>query len=127
MNYRLAIESKSAYLHVIVTGVNSVENVRGYMTELIMECKSRSCWSVLIEERLEGKRLGTMDIFDTVSRGSSHVVGKFKAIAFVDINAEGGLMAFAEDVAVNRGIPFRVFKDVEEAGKWLIGKSRSGD
>jgi hypothetical protein len=41
------------------------------------------------------------------------------AIAYVDVNAQGPLMKFAEDVAVNRGVRVRVFGTVAEAERWL--------
>jgi hypothetical protein len=41
------------------------------------------------------------------------------AIAYVDVNAQGSLMKFAEDVAVNRGVRVRVFGTVAEAERWL--------
>jgi hypothetical protein len=35
------------------------------------------------------------------------------------VNATGSSMAFAEDVAVNRGLNVRVFGTITEAEKWL--------
>lgn len=76
---------------------------------------------MLIEERLEGPRLGTLDVFFVVSEGSSRAFGKMRAIAYVDVYAKGDLMRFAETVAVNRAVPVRVFSTVAEAEGWLIG------
>jgi hypothetical protein len=81
---------------------------------------------VLIEKRLEGPRLGTMDVFQIASEGSSRARGFFKAIAYVDVNAEDDLMKFAETVAVNRALPVRVFSSVSDAEKWLSGKESGG-
>jgi hypothetical protein len=52
------------------------------------------------------------------------VRGCFEAIAYVDVNAEGDLMKFAETVAVNRSLPVRVFSTVGEAERWLLGGNR---
>jgi hypothetical protein len=41
------------------------------------------------------------------------------AIAYVDVNAEGDLMQFAETVAVNRALPARVFSTVVQGEEWL--------
>jgi hypothetical protein len=41
------------------------------------------------------------------------------SIAYVDVNAQGSLMKFAEDVAVNRGLRVRVFGTVADAERWL--------
>ena len=117
-SYTLTIEVKGHYLHAIVTGLNSVENVVSYLQQLRKECDARGCFRVLIEERLEGPRLRTLDVFQIASQG---VVGasRMDAMAFVDVNAEGDLMKFAETVAANRGLPMRLFTSVSDARKWL--------
>ncbi len=46
----------------------------------------------------------------------------FKAIAYVDANAEGTMMQFAETAAVNRMVPVAVFSTVVEAEKWLSSR-----
>jgi hypothetical protein len=122
LSYKLTVTQKPAYLHAIVTGMNSKENVAGYLEEIQRECTARNCFRVLIEERLEGPRLSTMGVFQIASDASSRVQQPFEAIAYVDVNAEGNLMDFAETVAVNRGLPVRVFSSVSEAEKWLQGK-----
>lgn len=121
MTYKLAIDQKASYLHAIVTGRNSIENVMLYMAEIHRECSLRGCFRVLIEERLEGPRLGTQEVFQIVSEGSQKARGMLKAIAFVNVNAEGGLMQFAETAAVNRGLPVAVFPTVAAAEEWLVG------
>ena len=130
MTYKLTIDEKPTYLHAIVTGQNSRENVAQYMEEILRECIAHNCFKVLIEERLEGPRLGTMDVFHIVSEGSSKAVGMLKAIAYVDINATNDLMKFAETVAVNRALPVSVFSTVADAEKWLLrgnsGKAEPG-
>ncbi len=124
MSYQLKLISKPEYLHAIVTGLNSKENVARYVEELLRECISRDCHRVLIEERLEGPRLNTTDVFHIVSRGTGPALGHFEAIAYVDVNAEGDLMKFAETVATNRFLPVKVFSAVEDAEQWLLGKER---
>ena len=74
---------------------------------------------MLIEERLEGPRLNTREVTEIASKESRSALGFFKAIAHVDINAEGDLMKFAENVAVNRAIPVRNFSTLAEARQWL--------
>jgi hypothetical protein len=126
MTYQLTIDQKAAYLHAIVTGRNSKENVRAYADELMRECKARNCSRALIEERLEGPRLETLDVFSIATEGSDRFRGLLKAIAFVDVNREGDLMQFAGTVAVNRGFPLAVFSTVAEAEKWLLDQAAGG-
>jgi hypothetical protein len=124
MPYKLSITPRPGYLHATVTGVNSKESVVLYLEEIRRECTVRNCFRVLIEEHLEGARLGTMDVFGIASEGSSRAGRSFKAIAYVDVNAAGDLMKFAETVAVNRGLPVKVFSSVADAEKWLLGRDR---
>ena len=126
MSYQLTITSKPAYLHAIVTGLNDRENVARYLEEIHRECVARSCKRLLIEERLEGPRLNTMDVFQVASGGSGPAGRYFEAIAYVDVNAKGELMKFAETVATNRAVRVRVFPTVDDAEKWLADKSGSG-
>ena len=86
--------------------------------------QTANCSRLLIEERLEGPRLDTLEVFGIASEESGRVFGVLRAIAYVDINAEGDLMEFAENVAVNRGLPVRTFSTLAEAHKWLIDIDR---
>ena len=126
MTYRVTFEEKPGYLHAVVTGKNSRESVMRYLEEVGRECALRGCSKVLIEERLEGPRLGTIDVFRIGSEGSQRARSAIRAIAYVDVNAESGSMDFAETVAVNRGLPVSVFKSVEDAEKWLRGDRVAG-
>jgi hypothetical protein len=120
MSYEVKFYPKPTYLHAVVTGQNSKENVTRYLEDVLRECLSRGCYRVLIEERLEGPRLGTLDIFAIASEGSRQALGLLKAVAYVDVNAEGSLMQFAETVALNRALPVTVFSSVAQAESWLL-------
>jgi hypothetical protein len=97
-----------------------VENMRNYLEELVRDCEARGCRRVLIEERLDGPRLGAVDVYDLASTISERALGRFEAIAFVDVNAENDSnIKFGENVAVNRGLRAKMFRSVEEAEKWL--------
>ena len=124
MSYQLKIIEKPSYLHVIVTGANTMENVVGYLKDLLLECESRQCYNVLIEEQLTGRRLETWDVYQIASDSSAHARGVFRNVAYVDVNASGDLMKFAETVANNRGVPMNLFTTVAEAEQWLAGKPR---
>jgi len=126
MDYKLTIKPKPSYLHFIVTGRNSKQAVMQYLEEILRECKNQNCYRILIEERLEGPRLGTVDIFRIVSEKSSAGTGILKAIAYVDVHAENNLMQFAETVAINRSLPVSVFSTVADAERWLL-KEESKD
>ena len=124
MTYKLTIHEKAEYLHAIVTGQNSLENIKRYLQQIFNECKVADCSRLLIEEGLEGPRLNATQVFEIASKESRRAVGVFKAIAHVDINAEGDLMEFAETVAVNRALPVRTFATIAEAERWLMDQGR---
>jgi hypothetical protein len=116
----MTIQARTGYLHVIVTGQNTRDNVARYMEQVVRECTLRQCFRVLVEERLEGPRLGTLDVFEMVSSGATRFLGTLKAMAYVDANAPGReMMQFAENVAVNRAFPVRMFPTVAAAERWL--------
>jgi hypothetical protein len=117
--YKLTVIEKDGFLHAIVTGPNTKETVAQSLQDIYKACLARNCLRVLIEERLEGPLLGTMDLFDVVSEGSRNG-RKLRAIAYVNEKLEGDLMQFAEHVAVNRGVAGRVFKTVAAAEEWLV-------
>jgi hypothetical protein len=125
MTYQLAIREQPGYLHAVITGVNTRENVTHYMEQVIRECTLRQTFRVLVEERLEGPRLGTLEVFEMVAAGSTRFLRTLKAMAYVDVNApDGEMMRFAENVAVNRAFPVRVFATVAAAERWLQSESR---
>jgi hypothetical protein len=120
VTYTLTVDQKPTYLHAVVTGDNSAQAVEQYMEELMRECTARGASRVLIEERLVGPRLGAFEVFSMVSKGTARYRQAVEALAFVDVNAEGNVMRFAEEVAVNRGFPVRVFPTVAAAEQWLL-------
>ena len=121
MTYNLKFITNKKYLHAIVTGQNCLENIKGYLKQILDECLAANYSRLLIEECLEGPRLNTLEVFRIASEESKGAFGILSAIAYVDINAEGDLMEFAETVAVNRGLHVRIFPTLVEADKWLRG------
>jgi len=119
VTFKLTLTEKPGYLHAVVTGQNTLENVVMYLQELRNECTARGINRVLIEERLTGRRLETWDVYQIASEGALKGRGEFAAVAYVDVNASGELMKFAETVANNRGIPLNVFSTLAEAEAWL--------
>lgn len=122
MTYELTIVQKPGYLHGIVTGQNSRENVADYLRRGLEECHARNCAHVLIEAHLEGPRLALWDIFEIAAEHSKRYLGEFDAIAYVDSDAPGPLLTFIENVSRNRRLPLRVFNSVTAAEQWLAAR-----
>jgi hypothetical protein len=60
-------------------------------------------------------------------RQGGSAAGRFDAFAYVDVNAEGNLMKFAENVAYNRGARIAVFSTVADAELWLLNRKGRGE
>lgn len=124
MSFKLHIDECGDYLHITVDGQNSPNTVAKYMAQVVAECRERDCFRVLVHERLEGPRLSPMEVFSLASEGSHEALGVFEAVAYVD-ESMGDTLEFAETVAVNRGMPLAMFKNLDAARKW-ISKRESG-
>lgn len=118
MSFRIEYSDTPDYLHVMVTGDNTRENVEAYLKDVLEYCRRKSLEYVLIEERLDGDRLGLMDVFAIASEGSLQALGCFEAVAYVEPRM-GDFGEFAETVAISRGMPVAVFDSVEHAAEWL--------
>jgi len=121
MSYQITLTINPSYIHAIIVGENSRENVMNYMREIREKCESSGIFRILIEEHLEGPRLGTIDVFQIVREGSEKNRGLIREIAYVDMNASGDLMKFAETVARNRGLRMKAFNNIQDAENWLQG------
>jgi hypothetical protein len=121
MAYDMNVMREDGYLHVVVTGENTPEDVAGYLDEIRRVCAEYGLSKVLIEEDLTGTQLGTVDVYDVVETASKGVAPAIRSVAFVDTNPEHDFaqMEFAEAVAVNRGVNVRVFRDVPAAREWI--------
>jgi len=126
MSYQLILDHKPTHLHAIVTGYNSRENVTRYLEEVRGECVARGYSRVLVEERLKGPHLGMLNIYEIAANQSNRSFGTLQMIAYVDVNADREAMKFAETVAVNRGIPVRVFWSIADAEKWIMHREGGG-
>ena len=115
MSFELTITKYPDWWHATVEGQNTPANVSTYMRELFEACVEGNCSKLLIEERLDGPRLGTIDVFDIASKRADDMRGVQMPIAYVDMNAAGDLMAFAEMVAKNHGSMVKVFTTLAEA------------
>ncbi|HXJ07948.1 MAG TPA: hypothetical protein VNH12_00445 [Burkholderiales bacterium] len=122
--YRVAETRAPGYLHATITGANTSENIRGYMRDLLEACRATGARYLLVEERLDGPRLRTIDVYELVVAGAEDARGRLAAVAYVDVNAiDDSMMKFAESVAVSRGVLVKVFSTVPAAKEWIATKA----
>ena len=121
MSYQLRVQETPGYVHILVTGANTPEVVRGYLREVLEICARGRRTGVLIEENLTGRGMNLAQIYNIVSEGSERRLAHLLKIAFVNDNTAHPVASvkFAETVARNRGINVRAFSEVVQAGAWL--------
>ena len=118
MSYELKVEQRDGYLSIQVTGENKAENVIDCMREISELCTAADCYYILVHECLDGPRLDTLAVFNVAAEGSLKALGQFDAVAYVD-ERMGDMADFAETVAVNRGMPLRMFTNLKQATSWI--------
>ena len=118
MAYNVEFDNRASYVYALVTGSNNAETIFAYMDEVTARCEELDCFRVLVHECLVGPRLSPMEVFDIISEGAMRALGKFDAVAFVD-EKMGDVSSFAENVAINRGMPIAMFPSVAAAEVWI--------
>jgi len=89
---------------------------KSFLLNVAPETVSRCWWKDVSKHCV----LVAMDVFEIVSQGSDRARGQIKAFGYVDVNADGELMHFAETAALNRGLPVAFFPTVADAEHWLL-------
>jgi hypothetical protein len=122
--YSFTLEEREDYLHIVVRGKNDAATIRRYIKDTLAASIAHSCPNILVEENLDGPRLGMGEVFQIVAEASASARHDVHRIAFVDVHAARSLsnMKFAETVALNRGMMMNVFSTVADAEQWLRSK-----
>ena len=120
--YRIAFELRPQYLRVDVTGENTIETIRRYVTDTRAECARFGMWKVLAVVNLSGPGLSMLDIYKAASAGADDTAGTPMRAAYVELNPvrSNTNMQLAESIAATRGIPVRTFRDIATAEAWLL-------
>ena len=120
MAYRIDLEEHPAYLHAIASGEHTAANVARFLRDANEACRQRGYTAVLVEVNFTGTSLDFSSIYEVISESSLEGV-KLKRVAYVDASTRNPeRMRFAETVAINRGVNVRLFRDVDEAKRWLL-------
>lgn len=127
MAHSISVQPKGAYLHVIVRGDNTFEDVSQYIKETSEACQQHHCFNILIEEHLSGPTIGALHMYEIINQNLNLLLPFDHHLAYVDINPEHdkGNNQFVETVAVNRGLHVKLFFNTPEAEEWLLKQSQS--
>jgi hypothetical protein len=119
--YTIRIEQKKGYLHARIVGENTPEVTRSYVVELIDACRRAQCSAVLVEENLEGPRMGAGELYGIIHELHAEFRSAIHIAAFVDANPlrSDANMQFVENASANRGASVAGFRTVAEAEAWL--------
>ena len=119
MPYSLTLDEQPSYLHATATGEHTLQNAKRFMEEAYAACIERGHSALLLEMGLAGPSLDAGSIFSVVAQRTADAL-KLKKIAYVDATPrDPERMKFAETVAINRGVNVRLFRDLEEAKRWI--------
>jgi hypothetical protein len=119
--YSLQVVEKKGYLHARIGGENTPEVTRRYVLEVIDACRKAKCRALLLEENLEGPRMGLGELMTIVQDLHAEFRAAIHIAAFVDVSPARSdeNMRFVEDASVNRGAGVAAFRTVAEAEAWL--------
>ena len=119
--YSVQIEQKKGYLHARITGENTPEVTRAYVVDLIDACRKAKCSAILVEENLEGPRMGAGELYAIVHDLHEQFRSAIERAAFVDVNPmrSNENMRFVENASFNRGASVAGFPTVAQAEAWL--------
>lgn len=121
MEYAFSAERKDGYVHVRVQGASDAPTTARYMEDMFRACLEHRCGFLLIEENLEGERLGIGEIFQLITEKIDELRPAIRVVAFVDATAQhsDATLSFADNVITNRGITVSHFGTVSAAEAWL--------
>ena len=126
VNYQLTAIPKTGYVHFQVSGDNTVQNVVGYLNDINEQCAVKKVSTVLIEENLRGPGLNMFDVFKVIKEILTRPQHQLNRIVYVDANPahDPAMMAFAKDLAFNRGLRVHICRTLKEAEEWLALMTR---
>ena len=118
MDYVIAFEETPHYLHARVTGERSPRNLLRYLEESLAAALASGRSKVLLEMHFTGPSLSSATIVNAISLVVWDAM-KLKKVALVEAAGGDPAMAFAETVALNRGVNAKLFYSTGEAARWL--------
>ena len=124
MRDEIIVEYKGSYVYAAMYGKNNYDLSLELWRRIMAVCKQHNCFNIL-GENYTTEELSTMDAFDHLKILEEVGLTFQYRVAWVDQKtptAKG--LEFVETVVVkNRGLANgRLFSNVEEAKRWLLGK-----
>jgi hypothetical protein len=124
MRDEIVIEYKGSYIYAALYGKNNYDISLELWRRIMAACKQYNCFNIL-GENYTTEELSTMDAYDHLKILEEVGLTLQYRVAWVDqATATARGLEFVETVVVkNRGLANgRLFSNVEEAKRWLLGK-----
>jgi hypothetical protein len=124
MRDEIVIEYKGSYIYAALYGKNNYDISLELWRRIMAACKQYNCFNIL-GENYTTEELSTMDAYDHLKILEEVGLTLQYRVAWVDqATATARGLEFVETVVVkNRGLAKgRLFSNVEEAKRWLLGK-----
>ena len=123
MAIRYTLPRDGNMLLVTASGFDeTLEEVQAYGMAIIQTCLDDGYTRVLCDERTREYRLGTLDIYRAAEFVATYATQVVK-VAIVCDQRFSADARFWEDVAINRGLTARFFKDITAARTWLCDET----
>lgn len=118
--YELTFDKRPDYLHAVVKA-NSIdrETALRYLQELADKCTELNAERVMLERRIPA----TMSDADNylIIQDIIKIIGPRRMAVVNPYESNDEAMAFGNLVGANRGLPYRVFANTDDAEAWLLG------
>ena len=117
---RFVITFNGSYIEVVSVGSKSIDSARRVFTGITEACQEHECYRVL-GIAFSHDPVSISDGFDHAELFQELGIGSRYKIAWVETNRDSvEPVEFVEDVLYNRGLPGKLFKNVEDARNWLV-------
>lgn len=120
MGYEMSVEFHDEYIYVLLTGEDTLPDVKEYWTKIADILRSNPQRKLLMDEHLLGV-VPDSDIHEWSEFMRTLGIPAGTKIAFSHLKERVSEYRFAETLLVNRGFVTRIFDDVADAKAWLLG------
>ena len=125
MQNKLDVTFEGDYVQVISDGEKDFAFATQLWSEVAKLCEKHNCFNVLGVANTT-KPIEAFEAYDHAGLFDDLNIAHPYRIAWVELNVDAADMtAFVEMVLSNRGLPGRLFSNVSEATKWLLGNDNA--
>jgi hypothetical protein len=119
MGYEMSVEFHDEYIHVTLTGQDTLPDVKEYWTKIAEVLHSNPQRKLLMDEHLDGV-VPDSDIHEWSEFMRTLGIPPGTKIAFSHFKERVDEYRFAETLLINRGFVTKIFDCLGEAKLWLL-------